>query len=165
MPTSIFAEVPRALAATLARIPTTEISQIYALSFYVCDEDDDPRRPTLTIGYNTTAQWHRSRPRASSADEAKWNFAFWLHNELLVFGRSNSSSAAIITDWIAKQGLSYTDAQEDADFDRCLELGSKITTRFVEAACDLALAMHDQGLITQVFGRAVPIIVHELEYY
>ena len=73
----------------LATIPGSEAPSIYVVSLFVYDEDDDPRQPTLTAGYNTIDQWRSSTPSASSPQEAKWNFAFWLQNELVKLGGRN----------------------------------------------------------------------------
>ena len=154
-----------AITEALASIPTAEAEQIYALSFYINNEYDDPRLPTLTVGYNTVDEWHASIPNASSSDEAKWNYAFWLQNELLVFGDPDSQTADILARWVADLGLGYSDAEEDVDFERCLELGQEITEQFVAAVCVVASTLHSNLTVSRVFGRSVPIIVHELEYY
>ena len=46
-----------------------------------------------------------------------------------------------------------------------MRLGEQITERFVELCVQVSRALHDEGSITGKFGRPVPIIVHELEYY
>ncbi len=40
----------RAFAGALAAIPAADSPDIYAISFFIYDEDDDPRRPTVTVG-------------------------------------------------------------------------------------------------------------------
>ena len=150
--------------AALAAIPGSETPAIYVVSFFVYDEDDDPRRPTLTVGYNTIDQWRSSTPSASSPQEAKWNFGFWLQNELLKLGGTNLKGE-VVAAWIKEHGLWYSDEEEAADFDRCEGLGCEITGRFVEACCDVAAGLHASGSITTYFGRAIPVLTHELEYY
>ncbi|MFJ3229309.1 hypothetical protein ACIPJS_39150 [Streptomyces sp. NPDC086783] len=49
----------------LAIIPVTDAAEINAFSFLIDNGDDDPRLPTLTIGYNTEAQ-AVTAPRAPS---------------------------------------------------------------------------------------------------
>ncbi len=51
---------------------------IYAISLFVYDWDDDPFWPTVTLGYNTEKQYQESIAETSDEDEARWNFAFWL---------------------------------------------------------------------------------------
>ena len=142
-----------------------DLRDAYALSFFINDEEDDPRLPTLTVGHNTPEQWRSSVARASSNEEAKWNYAFWLQNKLVCFGRGGTASAEVVARWVSELGLAYSDEDEEADFDRCMELGAQITSHFVAAVCDIALALHEDGAILATFGRPVPVIVHELEYY
>lgn len=97
--------------------------------------------------------------------EAKWNYAFWVQNNLLTLGESGSASAIAVSEWLKDLGLWYTDDEEKADFDRCMEIADQITSRFVSAVCDIALAIHATGIIEEMFGTKIPIIVHELEYY
>lgn len=165
----IVTEMYRAVADTLSTLPESELADIYTLSFFIYDECDDHRHPTLTLGYNTLSQWRSelsedSDPEASDSQEAKWNYAFWIQNALLVFGEEGKPSADTVARWVSELGLLYTDADEEADFERCLEIGSKITEHFVQVVCEVASALHEQGVMRKVFGRDVPIIIHELEY-
>jgi hypothetical protein len=41
----------------------------------------------------------------------------------------------------------------------------QITQRFVQACVQLANQLHADGMIRKVFGRPVPVLVHEVEYY
>lgn len=109
--------------------------RIYVVSFFVCNEDDDPRRPTVTIGYNTEQHWEQTVPQASSAAEARWNYAFWLQNEIGSFGRSGTPSGHTVAAWLRERGLSYTDEQADADLDATVELEERISEQFVSACC------------------------------
>ena len=138
---------------------------VYAVSFFVYDEDDDPRRPTLTVGYNTVEHWQQTVSQASSAAEAKWNYAFWPQNEIASFGRSGTPSEATVAEWLRERGLSYTDEQADADLDATLELDERITEQFVEACCSAARRLQSEGVVSQALSEQVPVLVHELEYY
>ena len=155
----------RPIEEALAAVSKSEWSDIYVISFYIDNEDDDPRRPLLVIGYNTESNYKASISRASNEQEACWNFTFWLQNELLVFGRSGSESATLVQSWIHDQGFGYTDEEEEEDFDRCMELGDEIITRFVEECCQLVSSLHKDGVISAICGRSIPVLVHELEYY
>ena len=138
---------------------------VYAVSFFVYDEDDDPRRPTLTVGYNTVEHWQQTVPQASSAAEAKWNYAFWPQNEVASFGRSGTPSEETVAKWLRERGLSYTDEQADADLDATLELDEHITEQFVAACCSAARRLQSEGVVSQALSEQVPVLVHELEYY
>jgi hypothetical protein len=40
-----------------------------------------------------------------------------------------------------------------------------ITSGFVELCVQLAQQLHRSGEVERLFGRSIPVIVHELEYY
>lgn len=153
------------ICAALANIDADTKPDIYALSFYVSDVDDDPRHPVLQLGYNTLTQVSESTPAASDVTEAKWNFAFWLQNELAHIGEPGKQSGQLLQDLLKAKGLWYSDEEEDADFDRCMQVGDDITACFKDACVRIARALHENGVIEQHFSRPIPIVVHELEYY
>lgn len=154
-----------AISRCLVAIPAAETADIYALSLLVYDDEDDPRLPTATLGYNTVSQWKGSIDRASSDGEAKWNYAFWLQNRLECFGEPGTDSADSVRRWIESAGLWYSDQDEEADFDACLEKGEAITAGFVRVCCEAVSRLHASGDMERTFGREIPIIIHELEYY
>jgi hypothetical protein len=151
------------IEAALRAIPKELRSSIYVVSFFVYDDEDDPPRPTLTVGYNTIERWKASIPAASDSAEAKWNFAFWLQNELIKFGGVSSSGATLVNAWVASTGLSYSDEEEDADFEACIERGGQITDAFVRECCEVVRRLHASGAVAAIFGRSIPVLVHELE--
>jgi hypothetical protein len=167
--TSLAGSLALPIEAALRAIPKELRSSIYVVSFFVCDDEDDPRRPTLTVGYNTVERWKASIPAASDSAEAKWNFAFWLQNELIKFGGDSASGAALVGAGVASTGLSYEDADadaaEDADFEACLERGVQITEAFVRECCEVVRRLHASGAVAEIFGRSIPVLVHELEVY
>lgn len=150
----------------LRAIPTVEAPGIYAVSFFVYDDGDDPRRPTLTVGYNTETQVRTCLARASDESEARWNYAFWLQNKLAIVGREkrDPAGAELRERWIREAGLWFE--IEGSPF-RAAETtkGKAITSTFVGWCVALGRELHDSGVIMSVFGRTIPIIVHELEYY
>ncbi|MBQ5938552.1 hypothetical protein [Massilia sp. AB1] len=153
------------ICTALADIDSRIAPDNYVLSFFVFDADDDPRRPVLQLGYNTRTRVSESIPFASSAEEATWNFAFWLQNELRFIGEPGTKGGQLLEDVLAKKGLWYSDEDDEADFDRCTQVGEEITAYFVDACVRIAQALHASGVIERRFSRALPIIVHELEYY
>jgi hypothetical protein len=164
----------KSVKQSVTTIEENVAARIYALSFFIYDDDDDPRRPTLTFGYNTLDRWAECTPAADSnaawpvasdSSEAKWNYAFWLQNEVCVIGAAGTEGAVLRQEWIKSLDLAYSDDEEGEDFERCLRLGRNITERFVALCVQVSRALHDEGSITGKFGRPVPIIVHELEYY
>jgi hypothetical protein len=55
--------------------------------------------------------------------------------------------------------------EEDADFDRCMETASGITSCFVASCIRVAQALHANGVVERRFAGPIPIIVHERQYY
>ncbi|MFF2996998.1 hypothetical protein ACFVTC_20955 [Streptomyces sp. NPDC057950] len=152
----------------LSSIPAADADDIYAVSFLIDNEDDDPRKPTLTIGYNTETQAHHSIQDASDQAEARWNYAFWIQNELTVVGdlTSDPAGAAARQEWISDLGLWYDGPTDLADWDSAIgPLAAQIEARFIQTCCQLARTLHTTGVIERSVGRTVPVIVHELEYY
>lgn len=126
-----------------------EEDDIYAISLYVYDEEDDPCRPTVTLGYNTERQVMESLQDASDEQEARWNYAFWLQNEELCWGRDDTEED--VKEWISEQNL--RDREDE------------ITETFVEMLVDLVRDIHASGLLKSKFGKEIPMLIHELEYY
>jgi hypothetical protein len=144
------------------------IKDIYVISLYISNSEDDPRRPMITLGYNTMEQYESALEDASDNSEAKWNYAFWLQNEELIIGDNwgeNLEDGEKINQWIKENNLYYSDEEEDEDFDKALKLGDEITSRFVELCVEVVKELHEEGIIEQKFGKALPLIIHELEYY
>lgn len=154
--------VQRATMQALKAIPAADAPDIYALSFFIYDEDDEPQQPTLAVGYNTESQVKhvldnvkdRGGRRYPDPAEARWNYAYWLQNELAVIGDSNRDpeGAAQRAQWI----------QATPRFHGHPEL---ITARFVIACVRMAHSLHEVGLIERAVGHPVPVLIHELEYY
>jgi hypothetical protein len=152
----------------ITSIPTSEAEDIYAISFLIDNEDDDPRQPTLTIGYNTEAQARRSIQDASDQAEARWNYAFWIQNQLVVVGdlTSDPAGATARQDWISELGLWYDEPAAPADWITTVgPLAAQIEAHFNQACWQLARTLHETGVVERSLGRPVPVIVHELEYY
>ena len=129
---------------------------IYAGSFFVYDDEDDPRRPTCTLGYNTE-DCVKEEMEDCDELEARWNYACWLQNEELIFGEGEES--ALIQAWIKENRLFDCDTYNDDD------QGCKITEAFVNILVDVVRDLHESGFIKKIFGKEIPILIHELEYY
>ncbi len=140
-------------------------SDIYAISLFVYDEDDNPCQPTITLGYNTLTQYKREIENAWDENEAKWNYAFWLQNCEMRFGTGESQK--IVKSWLEKNGYSnisnddmYND-DEATDEDDLLQ----ITEAFVNVLIEIVQELHRSEFIKEQFGKDLPVIIHELEYY
>jgi hypothetical protein len=157
------------VTAALAAVPSAERPDVYAVSLYVYDEDDEPEQPTLTVGTNTERQVQlalagESGGWGSPTDEAeaRWNYAFWQQNQLAVLCNSldDPDGDELRNEWIAANGWAVDWDAADAD-----DKAEKITRGFVEVCVQLAQRLHETGELERLFGRPIPVIVHELEYY
>ncbi len=138
------------LAALIKQaISEWEAEDIYAISLYVYDEEDDLCRPTVTLGYNTERQVAESLEEASDELEARWNYAFWLQNQVFCWGVEESAEE--VQNWLSEQDL--------------LDQEEEITEAFVEMLVEIVREIHASGLLTDRFGKEIPILIHELEYY
>ncbi len=163
------------LVDALSGVESVEAAQVYVVSLFVYDEDDDPRYPTVTVGYNTDERFRETSPAAgqragwpiaSDAQEARWNYAFWLQNELAILcgGERDPQGAALHRAWIDRLGLWYSDEEEEHDFDAVGHRADRITDEFVALAVRVVKRLHSAGVVERAFGRAVPVLIHELEY-
>ncbi|EOR25364.1 hypothetical protein A500_10215 [Clostridium sartagoforme AAU1] len=117
---------------------------------------------------NAIEQYENSASDASDNAEVKWNFAFWLQNEKLIIGDNcgvNLEVGEKINHWIKENNLYYSDEEEDENFDKALKLGDEITRRFVELCVEVVKKFHEESVIKQKFGKALSLIIQELEYY
>ena len=147
------------------KIETWDKANIYAVSLWVNDKNDNPCEPVVVLGYNTTEQFQREISNASGEQEAKWNYAFWLQNEELSFGEGETQS--VVRQWIEKEGYSYFTYEEMYEAEEGPEesLYEGITEAFIEALIEVVQELHESGFIKEQFGRKIPVLIHELEYY
>lgn len=144
--------------SALDSIPAGERPDIYVVSWFVYDEDDDPRRPTITVGFNTDTNV-AAMAVMGDEDEARWNYAFFPQNELDVLFRSGADPDGAAVRDQAMGAAGYTFPNDDATV-------REVTTPwFIANTVFAARRLHDSGDIDRVFGRPIPVIVHELEYY
>lgn len=164
------------LAAALAAIPAADRPGLYVVSLLVSDTDDDPRRPTIMVGYNTEARVAACTPApgqparwpiASSAAEARWNFAFWLQNQLdvLCAEETDPEGAELLRAWASAAGTWYSDEDEQQDFEAAMRRVEPLTGAFVHLAVEVVKDLHASGDLVRTIGRPVPVLIHELEYY
>jgi hypothetical protein len=142
---------------------------VYALSLFLQDDEQDPARPTLVVGWNTETrvtyalnapreQWPNPWWHPCDEAEARWNYAFWLQNELTVIaGDDDPDGRRLRVAWIAEHAL------RDDDPDAYYKPG--ISRAFATLCAAAGRRLHDDGTITTLFGAPLPVLVHELEYY
>ena len=143
------------------------VPDIYAISLFVYDNNDNPCEPTFTLGYNTDSNYNNSIPNASGPLEARWNYAFWLQNSEFIFGEGETSES--VKNWIIALNLPYFTYDEffgNKMFDKMNESKfEKITCEFVSVLISVVKEFHETEFIKNTFSKHIPIIIHELEYY
>lgn len=130
------------------KISEWQEDDIYAISLYVFNEEDDPCRPVAVFGYNTERQVQKSITEAADEQEARWNYAFWLQNHEMCLGRDET--AEDIRKWITELEWEGEDA---------------ISLKFVNLLVAVVQGIHASGLLKEKFGREIPVLIHELEYH
>ncbi|MBD8388285.1 hypothetical protein [Dysgonomonas sp. BGC7] len=144
------------------------VNDIYAISFWKDNSENDPRYPRIAIGYNTYANLDFEANHASSRDEAKWNFAFWLQNELLTIGGAGDRD---LVKWFKHEDLFYSDEEHkfveigDKRWTELLNMDEKMQVLFMDVVIDICTRLHKEGHLEKKFGVHIPIVIHELEYY
>jgi hypothetical protein len=154
---------------------------IYAAGILVLNDDDDLRKPTLRLVYNTYTQSKSKFPTsmnegnhkldvAISELEAMWNFPFWLWRihaaictDSIAFDGDviDYQGISLRNEWIKSLGLWYDDKFEENNFEDSLELGGQIGRYFDELCVNVAKDLHK--IIDGKFGRDIPIIFFNRE--
>lgn len=149
----------------------TEAADAYAVGLHIEFEDDDARRPVVTAGFNSQAgidaalnRWPgliRRRRVPADAEEARWDFAFWSHNDLARFGDRDEDpgGAAALERWIRLSGWWYTDEDEHADLGRTLALGDEIQLGLDRTMTVVARELQ-RDAIPRALGRPLPVLLH-----
>ena len=142
--------------------------EVYALSFcYTCD-DDDLRFPKITLGYNTLSNVKEESYNATSKEDAKWNFDYWLQTGVETVGGKKDK---LLKQWFAKTPYFYSDEENDRAieedeelYDKLLKKGDKFGKDFIKEVIVLAKRLLDDGELEKVFGRNIPIIIHQRDF-
>lgn len=140
------------------------IADIYAVSLFVYDENDNPSRPTVTLGYNTEQYLQDSIEDAENEREARWNYAYWPQNEELVFGIGRTRK--YVKEWLKENNFPDISNKEieNMDFNK-IDKFYFITQKFVDLLVSIVQELHSSGFIRNKFKKDIPILIHELEYY
>lgn len=157
--------------SALRCLPRKLADDAYVVSFYIWNEEQDPRLPTIQLNVNTESQvataWppETAKRAASSAGEARWNYAFWRHDGdvSIADGAVDERGAHLRRRWAEQIG---TWVDELPGHDEAAWARVALTTEhFWDVAARVARRLHDEGVVVEVFGRSIPIVLHELEYF
>ena len=159
-------------ATALAGLPEEIRDDVYALSFWVMGGDE--WLPGLSVSYNTCGQFEGKKGETlNQDDEAKWNYAYWLQDEAELLGVDAYRNNQELQAWLASAPFAYTEEQYEAMFDGDDEDESSGTDKksnefyqaFVETQIAVVQRLFAEGVIAGTFGKNIPVLVHELEYY
>lgn len=121
----------------------------------------------VSLSFNTLTHYEAQIVMASSAEEAKWNFAFWLQNitatvphDFPYGGNPPIADLELRDAWCASLGIlpDGTDGGGRPTYDE------PTLYEAIRIACQrVAQMLHQEGIILDKLGRTVPIVIHELE--
>jgi hypothetical protein len=147
------------IESALRRTPPADADDAYVASLFVFDEHEDPARPVAAVGYNTEAAVTAAIARGAGAVEARWRYEHWLQNDLGTFAgeRSDTVGARLRDRWLAD--LAARDGVTPVR-----EHGDDINDAFMGLLAGVVAELHADGVVTAVFGRPVPMLIHGLDY-
>ena len=130
------------------------IKDIYAISFWKDNLEDDPRCPVITIGYNTLTQVEVAKRNASSLMEAKWNYAFWLQNEVGTIGGNDKNLRL----YFKEANLFYTQqeysrAEKNGEENKLDEQDDQMQLVFMDIIISVIQELHKKGVIKEQLGK------------
>lgn len=73
----------------------------------------------------------------------------------------------MVRQWIENAGYSYFTYEEMFGTSESPEEGlyEGITEAFFEVLIEVVRKLHESGFIKEQFGKEIPVLIHELEYY
>lgn len=159
-------------AAALAGLSEETRDDVYALSFWLYGGNE--WLPSLSVSYNTCQQFvKRQGETHNQDDEAKWNYAYWLQDEAELLGVDAYRNNQELQAWLENAPFAYTEEQYEAMFDNDDEnegediddKSNEFYQAFVKTQIAVVQRLFAEGVIARTFGKNIPVLVHELEYY
>ena len=152
----------------LAGLPEETRDDVYALSFWLCGGDE--WLPSLLVSYNTRQQFVKKQGETHKQDdEAKWNYAYWLQDEAELLGVDAYGNNQELRTWLENAPFAYTEEQYEAMFNNddedIDEKSDEFYQAFIETQIAVVQRLFAEGVIAGTFGKNIPVLVHELEYY
>jgi hypothetical protein len=154
---SLFDYLFNRICEVIQALSPETIADIYVLSLLVPMDGAMSRYSQMEFGYNTHAQRLACTPEtgekpggdiASSPGEAKWNYAFWLHDSYITLLDRDADpvGSKLMKTWLKENGIRSDEAW----------------SRFWELAIELAKRLRSSDLVASKFGKAIPILVHTI---
>ena len=144
-------------------IINSDKNDVYAISLYLEYQSDNVYEPNIILSYNTNENVNSVVNTGVDELEARWNYAYWLQEDLYVFGDNDTKE--IIKNWLLKNNFGYMDYDEYFNSEVEDELINNIDSAIKNEIVEVIKELHSSGFIKEQFSMDIPVIVHELEYY
>ena len=154
----------------MAGLPEEIRDDVYALSLSFWVRGGDEWLPGLSVSYNTCGQFEGKKGETlNQDDEAKWNYAYWLQDEAELLGVDAYRNNQELRTWLENAPFAYTEEQYEAMFNNddedIDEKSDEFYQAFIETQIAVVQRLFAEGVIARTFGKNIPVLVHELEYY
>ena len=142
---------------------------IYAISFFVYSNESYEYN-----GYSNITQFHISYNTESDCNgadelsEERWNYAYWRQNETpIIEVDEENEGIKLLFSWYKENGI-YNIGYEDVNcYDEKMRYIGKGPVGYYELLNEItsvAKKLQENGYIKKMFGKQIPIIIHDLEY-
>lgn len=120
---------------------------VYALavSYQLGGDENGEWGADFSFAYNTEQYFERMKSNL----EARWNFCNWKEHYI------GWRDGAAVKRWLSDNGLNFDEYEDE---DTIEELAFDMLTLAV-------MELHKSGVIKNHFGKALPVIIHGMEYY
>lgn len=158
--------------AVLRAMEEWEAKDIYAVSFLIYANE-----AYTYNGYENITHFAVSYNRESFLEdddlygEDRWNYAYWEQDETpIIDADEETPEIADLFKWYADQGITnigYEDENEDNWYDengKFIGKGPVGQYELLNLAAEAACELQKEGYLKNRYGKAIPIIVHGLEY-
>ncbi|MFG2027423.1 hypothetical protein [Streptomyces sp. NPDC048825] len=139
--------------------------EIYVVSFEVWRVDQDPRYPYAAIGYNTESAVRRVLDQGCAYEgSARWEYSYWSLEGFERLGHvpEDPVGSSLHLAEAQAEELWYEDEGGLSD-EACDARDDQLVRRFDELCIDVARRLRADGHIARVFGRAVPIVLFDMD--
>lgn len=136
--------------------PQDRAQDIYALSLYR-DDNNAPYRPAVYLIYNTRGHAQTRKPDNPDSPEARWNLALWQQDDWLGIEERPSTHTRVRDE----EGTRSLEAWLETVRREHGEDADALILTFAALCLRVARRLHEMGVIREVFGRDLPIIMHD----
>lgn len=141
------------------------VKDIYAISFFVYSNEaytygEFSNVTNFSISYNTESDCGG----ADKCSEERWNYSFWRQNEIVI---TDNEGMKILFQWYKENGINNIGHEDNNCYDENNYYIGKGPVGYYElltAVSEVANRLQNENYIVNKFGKAVPIIIHDLEY-